>query len=73
MTTLLVLLLVVSPISAFVMIYNQCKLEKMLKTMQDSIQYLRDNSLLISNKELLKALKSKKDVEMSSIEFNTED
>lgn len=72
MTTLLVLLLIASPASAFFMLYNQRKLEHMFKSMKDDIKYLKDNSLLLSNDDLIKSL-NKKDAKMSSISFNSED
>lgn len=72
MTTFLVLLLIVSPVSSFIMIHNQCKLEKMFNCLNDNIKYLKENSILAKN-ELYKVLSKDKDVKMSSIEFNTDD
>lgn len=61
MTTLLVLLLCVSPVSAFVMIHNQVKLEILIKNIQSDISLIKDcdgtmanniNSFIANNKKV---------------------
>ena len=49
MTTLLMVILCVSPVSAVIMIRNQCKLEKIIKANSDTVDRL-ESMLNVSKK-----------------------